>query len=167
MTFTKGTLADVAAVLDILNQSVLYFKENKIDQWQDGYPNEAVVMKDIQLGQCYLLILDNRVRGVMTVMTTPDPNYSHLDNGQWRYDEPYGTIHRIAINKDFPSEGLSQKMLSEAERIAQEAGCQVMRIDTHKDNLGMKHILMKQGYEVIGDLTLPDGGKRLALDKKL
>lgn len=167
MEIRQGTTADLAAIMAVLEQSVVYFREQGIDQWQEGYPNEEVVVNDIAAGQSYLLQDQQVIRGVMVVMTTPDPNYDHLDCGQWRYDEPYGTVHRIAINKEYPGTGLAQVMLEAAEEIAMSQGCQVMRIDTHNDNTGMQHVLKKMGYQLIGELTLPDGGKRIALDKKI
>lgn len=167
MEIIKGTDQDIPKIMAILEQSVAYFKKAGIDQWQDGYPNSEVVAQDVANGQSYLLVDGNEIHGVMVVMTTPDPNYAQLDKGAWRYHDSYGTVHRIAVNKNYPGRGLAAKLLVEAEKIALAKGCLVMRIDTHEENTGMQHVLANVGYQKIGELTLPDGGKRVALDKKI
>ncbi|QIL46427.1 GNAT family N-acetyltransferase [Vagococcus coleopterorum] len=168
MEFLKAKETDKQEILDIFQQGVAYFKNLGVDQWQDGYPSMAVVESDIKLGQCYIAKEQEQIRGVIVVTAVPESDYEQLNKGAWRYDEPYTAIHRLAINKDFPAQGLSQKLLAYAEEITVGLGRQVIRVDTHEDNKGMQHILKKQGYQLIGDLTLSDdGGERIALDKKL
>ena len=45
---------DLPAVMEILHQAQAYFKAQGIDQWQDGYPDEATIRQDIQNGTAYL-----------------------------------------------------------------------------------------------------------------
>lgn len=40
MILRQTKLEDISRVMEIINQAKCYFKENGIDQWQDGYPNE-------------------------------------------------------------------------------------------------------------------------------
>ena len=46
---------DLPAVMEILHQAQAYFKAQGIDQWQDGYPDEATIRQDIQNGTAYLV----------------------------------------------------------------------------------------------------------------
>ena len=43
MILRQTKLEDISRVMEIINQAKCYFKENGIDQWQDGYPNEETV----------------------------------------------------------------------------------------------------------------------------
>ena len=45
MTFKTNEIEDISRVIDIINQAKTYFKNNDIDQWQDGYPNEETIEK--------------------------------------------------------------------------------------------------------------------------
>lgn len=39
MKFRKAAEKDINAIMNIINQAQNYFKEQGIDQWQNGYPN--------------------------------------------------------------------------------------------------------------------------------
>ena len=44
MEFRKSTKSDITKIMDIVKQAQAYFKEQNIDQWQNNYPNEEVIM---------------------------------------------------------------------------------------------------------------------------
>ena len=48
MILRPTKIEDISRVIDIINQAKTYFKNNDIDQWQDGYPNEETIEKDIE-----------------------------------------------------------------------------------------------------------------------
>ena len=54
MRFRVTKEEDLPAVMTILHQAQAYFKAHGIDQWQDGYPDEATLRRDIQNGTAYV-----------------------------------------------------------------------------------------------------------------
>ena len=48
MKLRLTTTNDLNAVMTIINQAKKYFKEQGINQWQDGYPNENSIINDIR-----------------------------------------------------------------------------------------------------------------------
>ena len=50
MILRKTKTTDIPRVMEIINQAKQYFKENDIDQWQDGYPNNMTIQEDIKNG---------------------------------------------------------------------------------------------------------------------
>ena len=62
MEIRKSHLDDVQRIMTLIHQAQNYFKQQNIDQWQDGYPNEETIEKDmllkimILLEQCILLL---------------------------------------------------------------------------------------------------------------
>ncbi|MEW9079191.1 hypothetical protein [Terrisporobacter glycolicus] len=48
-------------IINIIEEAQNYFKENNIDQWQDGYPNEESIINDIENGESYVLLKDNKI----------------------------------------------------------------------------------------------------------
>ena len=48
MEFRKSTINDMPDIMNIFKQAQSYFKENRIDQWQNNYPNENVISNDIK-----------------------------------------------------------------------------------------------------------------------
>lgn len=61
MRFRVTKEEDLPAVMTILHQAQAYFKAHGIDQWQDGYPDEATLRRDIQNGTAYVAELDGAV----------------------------------------------------------------------------------------------------------
>ncbi|WEG72706.1 GNAT family N-acetyltransferase [Vagococcus intermedius] len=164
---TLASQADIPELMRIFNQGTAYFKALGIDQWQGSYPEFTVLEQDITAKQCYVKKEEGMIVGTIVVSLLEETCYGGLKAGAWRYDEPYTVIHRLAINREHPTKGVSYELLAWAERVTKLANRQVIRVDTHADNKGMQHILTKVGYELVGEVMLDDGGQRVVLDKKV
>ena len=123
-------------------------------QWGKGYPSEEVVRCDIDKGNCYVAQEDGgEIAGVMSFIPGPDPTYSYIEDGEWLDDRPYYVVHRIAV----PEKG------KEVARIFLDwafSQCRTVRIDTHRDNVIMHHILRKYGFVYCGVIYLSNGEPR-------
>ena len=128
------------------------------DQWQNGYPNEEVVRRDIADGNGYAVEQDGKVCGVFAFILGEDPTYGKID-GQWLNNAPYGTIHRIA--SDHTGKGVLRSCLAYCSAI-----CGNIRIDTHEDNAVMHELLHRYGFTRCGTIYKADGTKRIAYQKK-
>lgn len=123
------------------------------------------------LGQAERISADpaERIIGTMALIPGPDPTYSYIE-GEWPGDEPYYVIHRIATAA--PGRNVARVMLDWAfEHIRREGQVpgrcfastdpiSTIRIDTHRDNCIMKHILTKYGFTMCGVIYLADGAPR-------
>lgn len=67
MILRPTKIEDISRVIDIINQAKTYFKNNDIDQWQDGYPNEETIEKDIENNEAYVLEEDGVILGTCMV----------------------------------------------------------------------------------------------------
>ena len=104
----------------------------------------------------FVLIHENLIRGVFYFFIGPDPTYGIIEDGNWRSDTPYGTIHRIA------GDG-SGGILAAAVGFAKDR-INHIRIDTHADNKIMQHAVAKQGFLRSGIIHLENGSPRIAYD---
>ena len=57
MEIRRAVLDDVEAIAGLFDQARDALKAAGIDQWQDGYPNEADARRDIKAGMGYVEIL--------------------------------------------------------------------------------------------------------------
>ena len=65
-------------------------------QWSGGYPTEELLRADIARGVSYVLHdLDAAPHAVFVLIAGDDPTYAHIENGAWRDDTPYATLHRV------------------------------------------------------------------------
>ena len=67
MILRQTKLEDISRVMEIINQAKSYFKENGIDQWQDGYPNEETIKRDIEKNEAYVLVDEDQIVGTCMV----------------------------------------------------------------------------------------------------
>ena len=97
------------------------------------------------------------VVGYFALLPSPEPTYNVID-GAWLTDAPYGVIHRMASYPDV--HGIFATIMDFAA--ARHAH---LRIDTHRDNRIMRHLIEKHGFTYCGVIWLPDGTERLAYER--
>lgn len=146
--------ADVPAILEIYAGARAFMrKTGNLTQWPDSYPGADDILRDIADGNLYVCVADDEVVAVFYRAEGPDPTYAHID-GAWPNDEPYSVIHRIAAR-----EGTG------AGRFCIQRTCDSvrnLRIDTHEDNLPMRHVLTNLGFVECGTIICNDGTPRIA-----
>lgn len=154
----KATYADIDTLMKVFEnaKSIMRASGNSL-QWNAGYPSERIVRNDIAGGNCYVVCENDSIIGTMTFIQGPDPTYSHIE-GNWSNDKPYYVIHRIATAA--PGRNLACTMLDWAFAHIAPLGYDTIRIDTHRDNCIMKHILKKNGFTECGVIYLEDGDPR-------
>lgn len=167
MKFSKAVEKDANSIMNIIKQAQDYFKEKGINQWQDNYPNAETVKNDIRNRNGYVLLRDNNVVGTAVVSFDGEKNYESIYNGEWASSGEYAVIHRIAIDESYKGIGLSFVIIKNIEKICLNKGVYSIKIDTHKENVSMQRMLLKNGFQYCGIIYLDDKSKRLAFEKTL
>jgi hypothetical protein len=98
--------------------------------------------------------------GTFCFIRGEDPTYAKIYNGEWLNDRPYATVHRIA------SSG-KEKGVAKACFEWCFTQCPNIRVDTHRDNHVMQHILQSMGFTFCGIIFVANGTERLAYQKTL
>lgn len=129
-------------------------------QWGSNYPSRELVESDIAEGNAFVVeSAEGEVIATFCHILGDDPTYAMIE-GEWLNDKPYGTIHRIA------SEGTQRGVFGEVLRWALER-CPNLRIDTHKANMPMLHLLEREGFVRCGVIYCHNGTPREAFQKEL
>lgn len=125
------------------------------NQWAETYPSEELLQSDIDSGDSYVCIKNNLIVATFVLRGGADPTYDKIYDGEWLNDNPYATIHRIASN------GACRGIFSCVLRFA-FMKYKTIRIDTHKDNKVMQHLLELNGFKYCGIIHCWNGDERLA-----
>ncbi len=160
MEIRKSTVQDLPRLMEIYRQGrEIMLSCGDLNQWKPGYPTEEIIRSDIALGQSYAVIQDGLPVGAFAFIPGIDPTYGVVYGGQWVDDtRPYATIHRLAGTMD--SHGVAAACFDWCwERIHN------LRIDTHEDNVIMRHCIAKAGFTYCGVIHLLNGDPRLAYQK--
>jgi hypothetical protein len=153
------TSQDLEKVMAIYAYARIQMKKNgNPNQWGDSRPSAQTIKTDIDRHNSFLVTEGDEICGVFTFMIGRDSTYAVIENGDWLNDEPYGVIHRIASNGR--CHGIMNFVLNYCES---QIGN--IRIDTHKDNTIMQHILESHHYTKCGIIYVDDGSPRIAYQK--
>lgn len=169
MKLEQANYNDLANIMRIIYDAQTLLATQNIDQWQNGYPTEQIILNDIKKKESYIL-RSKQLEPMATAMFSVrgEPTYNKI-LGQWKTESSakYGVIHRMAVAKNCRGKGLAKLIFSICEQWLLKQQIPSMRIDTHKDNLTMKQLLSSLDYSYCGVIHLQNGDQRLAYEKKI
>jgi GNAT superfamily N-acetyltransferase len=163
--FRPAVVADVQAIWEILRKAIIRRRNEGSQQWQDGYPNQAVIETDIQKNAAYVLCAGAQIVGYSAVLINDEPAYQNIE-GAWLTSADFMVIHRVAIAETELGKGLAGLIFSFVEQLALAHNIHSIRVDTNFDNAAMLRVLEKAGYSFCGQVYLR-GNPRKAFEKKL
>lgn len=150
--------ADLERILEIYAIAREFMEQNgNPTQWSGGYPAADMLAADMDGNNLYVTQNEGGIHGVFFFAVMDDPTYHVIEGGAWRSSEPYGVIHRIA------SDGSGGVFSAALEYCTQRIPH--IRIDTHRDNYPMQHVLEKHGFSRRGIIYVADGTPRIAYDR--
>ena len=151
---------DIPRILEILDAArIRMCQSGNPTQWQPGYPTAEMVSRDIDRNAGYIIEDDGVEVAYFACLPSPDPTYDIIYEGNWLDDTlPYCVIHRIG---GIPSaSGIFESIMDYCF-----SRCSNIRIDTHRDNHVMLHLIQKRGFTYCGIIHLANGDERLAYQK--
>ncbi len=152
---------DLTVVVQLYATARQFMKQtNNPNQWKDDYPPLDLIKEDISKNCSY--ICENREGEILAVFFysfgQKDPTYLYITDGEWLNHNTYGVVHRIASTGRV--RGIAQFCINWCFEQSKN-----LRIDTHKDNKIMQHILKKLKFERCGVIYLENGDERVAYQK--
>lgn len=156
MNIRNAAPEDLDRIMSIYHDARAFMRQTgNPDQWGETFPPRDLIEADIQKRQCYVCVDQGLIQGVFAFIIGEDPTYAVIEEGAWKNDEPYGVIHRIAGSAE------SRGVFSCSIAYCKEKSAN-LRIDTHRDNKVMQHLLEKHGFERCGIIHVAGGSERLA-----
>lgn len=156
----KSTYDDLPALMRIYREGrEIMLSCGNLHQWAEGYPTEDMIRADIDRGVGYVIEQQDVIVGAFAFIPGIDPTYGYIEGGAWLDDTlPYATIHRMSSLKSV--HGIAELCFAWCwERVRN------LRIDTHEDNVIMRHCIEKAGFRYCGVIYLLSGAPRLAFQK--
>lgn len=150
---------DMSQILQIYAYARTFMAETgNATQWADHFPPEELLAADMKKSQLYVVEKAGRIHGVFAFIIGNDSTYAVIEQGSWRSESAYGTIHRVA--GDGEVHGIFEEIVSFCEKNIAH-----LRIDTHEDNKIMQHLIEKNGFVKCGIIHVADGSPRIAYEK--
>jgi len=159
MEIRETSRNDLEKILEIYESARQYMiKKGNPNQWVNGYPDEKVILMDIENKHHFTCVDGNRIVGCFTFIVGDDPTYKEIFKGKWLDNNPYAVIHRAAVLEH--GKGIGSICIEWSFNRHKN-----IRIDTHKDNIPMQRLLNKQGFQYCGVIYNLWGDERLAFQK--
>ena len=152
--------ADAEGIMQVFAAAkAIMVSTGNVNQWREGYPSLEVVESDIERNGSYVIEQGGRIVAYFAFLASPDPTYATIYDGKWLDDTlPYHVIHRIASYPEV--HGIFDSIIDFCS--ATEPN---LRIDTHKDNHIMQHVIEKHGFTYCGIIHIVTGDERLAYQR--
>lgn len=150
---------DLERIMQLIDHSRSIMRAvGNASQWV-GYPGPDLIGSDMAHGIGHVILQGGQIVGYFALLLDPEPTYAYIEDGQWIDDTtPYGTLHRLACAPGV--QGIARSAFSFAEE-----RCASVRVDTHRDNPIMLHIIAGRGYTRCGVVYMRDGSPREAFQK--
>lgn len=159
MDIVHASKQDIDLIISLLERARGIMRDSgNTQQWADGYPTRDIIAHDIEQHNGYLAIQGGRTVAYFAMIAGPDPTYKQIYDGDWhRHTDDYYVIHRIAGTPE--AHGVFGAVVDFCLQHTD-----YIRIDTHRDNTIMQHLLCKHGFTYCGVIYIANGDDRLAYD---
>lgn len=158
MRIEKAKLEDLPEILAIYQSAREFMKSTGNSMQWVNYPQTELLRQDIAEEKLFVCKEAEEIVAVFYYEINDDETYREID-GTWLNEEKYGVVHRIAVKEGKRGVGTFCLMYAYED-------CKNLKIDTHADNLPMRNLLKKLGFEYCGIITLQNGDKRWAYQKE-
>ena len=123
-------------------------EQNNIHQWDEIYPDKAILEEDITKNLMYIGKIDNSIAVCFVLSEECDEEYK---NGAWKYPNArFNVIHRLCVNPEFQNKGIATETMKYIENICKSEGYDSIRLDCFTENPYSRKLYDKAGYSVVG-----------------
>lgn len=151
-TIKKSTTADIDSIMLLAKAARQIMKDNgNPTQWTDNHPSRETIEDDVQHADSYVICkAEGEIVGTFVFREGPDPSYAQIYEGKWIDDiHPYHVIHRVMSTPD--AHGIFAAIMDYCNKHADN-----LRIDTHRNNSIMQHLIKKYGFHYCGIVHIID-----------
>jgi len=166
MIIRKANKSDLDNIMLMYKSCVKGMLANNIDQWDETYPNDGVIMEDL-IAQTYFVAIENTIiiAGI-NIDQNQDDTYLALD---WKDKKnQFLVVHRLAVKEEFWNDGIGKSLMLFAENLVIEKGLNSIRLDTYSGNPKAMEFYRRLGYIELGTIDLkPDKDKYHCFEKSI
>jgi ribosomal protein S18 acetylase RimI-like enzyme len=147
-------LSEIEEIITITKACAVKMISENIYQWNQHYPHRTAFLKDIERDELYVLIIDEKVIGCITISSEKDAEYNSID---WLTEDALQFyIHRLAIHPGFQHQGYAKQLMDFAEAFGRQHEAISIRLDTFSANQRNQRFYEARGYKRLGEIYFPN-----------
>ena len=155
MEFAVAQQSDLDELLSLYRAAIAHMDAQGVFQWDDIYPAQDVLEKDISLGEMEISLQNGRIAAAFTLNSRCDEEYAL---GAWRYpDARFCVLHRLCVHPVNQGQGVATQVMDHIERILLQRGYETVRLDAFSLNPSALRLYEKRGYKRVGEVQFRKG----------
>ena len=108
MIIRKANKTDLDNIMLMYKSCVKGMIANDIDQWDDTYPNDRVIMEDL-IAQTYFVAIENNII-IGGINIDEDQDKTYLDIEWEDTTDSFLVVHRLAVKEEFWQKKIGKKI---------------------------------------------------------
>ena len=146
---------DAPVLLQLVRGCVAAMRAAGIEQWDEVYPDAAVIDRDIAAGTLEVMCEHEQIAACITVDRNMDPLWKDLD---WNSaGDPCAVVHRLMVHPSMQGRGIAKQFMLHAEAVARTMECRSIRLDCFLQNPASMALYPKLGYRRTGTAQMRKG----------
>lgn len=142
MEFLNSTREDLAVIFELYDAAIAHQKAVSGQHWLPFDPQTVAL--EIAEGRQWKIMIDGQVACVFLTTFSDAAIWGEKDA------DPSIYLHRIVTNPAFRGRNFVQKIVDWAKVYAKAAGKKYVRLDTWSDNLKLKELYLRCGFQFLG-----------------
>ena len=146
----KAISQDIPRIKKITEACARYMIAQGIFQWNENYPDLAVLTKDVKEGTVYVVEAQEKIIGCVMFSMVMDNFYKDIawltPNAKQLY------VHRLAVHPEEQGKGIARSLMDFGEQLARENECFSVRLDTFSKNPRNNRFYQARKYQRVGEV---------------
>lgn len=154
LTCRPAVMEDLDAIVSISKDARAVLKKRGVDQWQGDYPTADDFISDINGGFGRIILHGDEPAAYYSIFPYEPPEYAEITDGKWTEGLAACTVHRVCAAAKYRGTGITSFLCRCIDEQCAEAGLRCIRMDTHRKNKAMQHMLTEHGYRYRGNILV-------------
>ena len=146
----KAVSQDIPHIKKITEACARHMIAQGIFQWNENYPDLAVLTKDVKEGTVYVVEAQEKIIGCVMFSMVMDNFYKDIawltPNAKQLY------VHRLAVHPEQQGKGIARSLMDFGEQLARENECLSVRLDTFSKNPRNNRFYQARNYKCVGEV---------------
>ncbi len=131
MEMIKVAHQQITSVMSLITDAIREMERNGVFQWDDVYPDQDILLADIDSGSLYSSLKDDTLIGIIAINESQSPEYLSI---RWVDKGHPLCVHRLCIDPRFQGQGEAKRLMQFAENFGRENHYSSIRLDAFIDN---------------------------------
>lgn len=127
----SATLDDLDGVMGLVDACIRGMHHAGIDQWDERYPDKAMLEGDLRSETAFLSVSSDAVTGLVVLNEIQEPEYAEVP---WTLPGRVAVVHRLMVAPMWEGHGVGRALMRFVEERATGLGYNCIRLDVFSLN---------------------------------